>query len=329
MGLSPVKRLRRFLIQNKSDLIFAKIEISGYFTNPHDKSLFAFAVMELGSNILKHAQSHGEIWLLERQNRLGIVACDRGGGIGNIELALQKGYTTFQDSSLGIGLSSLDNVDDYSLSIATSTDHKMHGSVVYFAPKLPLETLESLSIPFEEHHNGDFFFLKGQRFGFGDAAGHGKKASLTALEAGEFFNRRFISALLAAEFIRELHSHLINNDLRSCDAVFGNVEYNHVSLHGVGNLNLWKQHNGAVTLHSFHSGSIGGHLSKITAFDLKLTPELTIWITTDGILKEHFERFNATMNYKEPIVGICAALYFCASLSDDASILLITPKETP
>jgi len=219
-----MRRLRRFSIANKSDLIYAKIEIAGYLNNPHEKELYSFAVMELGSNILKHSESVGEIWLLERHGFLALVACDRGRGIGNIELALQKGYTTYEQSSLGIGLSSLNKTDGYFLSVVSSTQKELHGTVVFFGPKMPTVQVEWLSLSFDENYNGDFALEKGRLFAFGDAAGHGIKAAETATAVTTFFERHCHSILTVDDFFDSLHHHLINSNLRSCDLVIGAVD---------------------------------------------------------------------------------------------------------
>jgi serine/threonine-protein kinase RsbT len=65
----------------------------------------ATAISEISRNILVYAQ-RGEIVItqLKEWNRSGIlvVARDSGPGIGNIELAMQDGYST--GKSLGLGL---------------------------------------------------------------------------------------------------------------------------------------------------------------------------------------------------------------------------------
>jgi len=82
-----------------------------------DQTLIATAISEVARNILSYAGS-GEI-SLEVSYQGGhfgmiIVACDKGPGIANIELAMQDGYST--SGSLGLGLPGAKRlVDHFSL----------------------------------------------------------------------------------------------------------------------------------------------------------------------------------------------------------------------
>lgn len=70
-----------------------------------DPTLIASAISELARNIVQYA-GQGEIVLriVERDGRRGIeiVARDEGPGIGNLDMALQVGYST--SGGLGLGL---------------------------------------------------------------------------------------------------------------------------------------------------------------------------------------------------------------------------------
>ena len=322
-----MRRLRRFSITNKSDLIYTKIEISHYISDSRQKELYAFAVMELGSNILKHSQSNGEIWLLERQGLVALAACDRGKGIGNIELACQKGYSTYEQSSLGIGLSSLNATDGYLFSIVSSTKKEVHGTVIFFGPNTLKEQTEWLSLSFDENYNGDFTLRKGRIFAFGDAAGHGTKAAATATAITTFFERHCHSILMVNEFFDSLHRHIIDTNLRSCDLVIGAIDASLATFSGIGNISAWRLVDEKFYPQPLRSGSIGAHYSKPFTLEFDLTSTSSLILTSDGVLKEKFNLLDTKMFTNEPIAALCAVLYFCGSLSDDASILHITHKE--
>ncbi|MDD2357804.1 MAG: SpoIIE family protein phosphatase [Thiovulaceae bacterium] len=322
-----MKRLRRFPITNKSDLIYAKIEIGHYFEDPHEREIYLYASMELGSNIIKHSGSNGELWLLEQNGFLSIVACDRGVGIGNIELALQEGYSTFIESSLGIGLSSLCKLDNYDLEVFSLTKHNLHGSVVFFGKKTQQKQTVCLSIPFDDNYNGDFVASKGRLIAFGDVAGHGQKAFSTALEVISFFNRHCHSILTIEDFFKSLHNNLLENDLRGCDLIIAAVDSNKVTVTGVGNITMWMKNNGEFISSSIRSGSVGTHYSKLTHQTFELTLSSPLIITTDGVSKDCFKNLSDTIKKDNIKASLCAALYFCGSLSDDASIIYFKAKD--
>ncbi len=327
MGLPFVKRLRRFLIATKSDLIYAKVEIGHYFEGQAIKELYLFAVMELGSNILKHAQSSGELWLVERQGLLCLVACDRGKGISNIELALQKGYSTYHESSLGIGLSSLLATDGFILSIVSMQDKQLRGTIVWFGPKGRDEQVEWLSVPFDERGNGDFVVCNGQLVAVGDAAGHGVKAQVTATFVTDWFKHKCHSILMVDDCFQSIHNTLIERNFRGSDLLMGIIEQKSATVYGVGNLTIWELDACGFHFHSLRQGSVGVHYGKLSHLVLPLTPDFPLLITSDGMLKETFQKLDAIIFHTNPLAAMCAALYFCASLSDDVTIVKISTKE--
>ncbi|MCK9372117.1 MAG: SpoIIE family protein phosphatase [Sulfuricurvum sp.] len=322
-----MKRLRRFLVTNKSDIIYAKIEIGHFFSDSHEREIYLFAVMELGSNILKHAQSNGELWLLEKGGFLALAACDRGIGIGNTELALQKGYSTFTESSLGIGLSSLNSTDGYQLEIVSLNKKSLHGTVVYFGRITADEQVDWLSIPFDENYNGDFSLQKGRLIAFGDVSGHGLKAAAAAMVIMDFFKRHCHSMLTIDDFFKSLHRYLLEQNARSCDLIVGAVEPDELLFAGLGNMTLWEPSENSYISHSLHAGSLGTHYSRSTHGRFELSASGPLLITSDGVLKGCFENLSATIFGSQTNAAMCAVLYFCGSLSDDASIIYIKKKE--
>lgn len=107
-------------IEEESDIAVSR-QMAKNFAQKHDFSLadvtkIATAVSELARNIYRYAKE-GHIYIRkkdagpDRSVAIEIVACDRGPGIENLDLALSGGYTT-SDRSLGLGLSGIRRLMD-------------------------------------------------------------------------------------------------------------------------------------------------------------------------------------------------------------------------
>lgn len=81
-----------------------------------DVTKIATAVSELARNIYRYAKE-GYIYIRkkeagpEKATTIEILACDRGPGIENVELAVSGGYTT-SERSLGLGLAGIRRLMD-------------------------------------------------------------------------------------------------------------------------------------------------------------------------------------------------------------------------
>lgn len=81
-----------------------------------DVTKIATAVSELARNIYRYAKD-GYIYIRKKETgpdkavSIEILACDRGPGIENVELAVVGGYTTYE-RSLGLGLSGIRRLMD-------------------------------------------------------------------------------------------------------------------------------------------------------------------------------------------------------------------------
>lgn len=99
----------RISISTDADIVVARQEGRSLATRAGflatDQTLVATAISEIARNIVAHAGSgHIELKLVERADRQGvmIVATDEGPGIGDVDRALEDGFTTGQ--GLGLGL---------------------------------------------------------------------------------------------------------------------------------------------------------------------------------------------------------------------------------
>lgn len=110
----------RIAIREDADLVMARKHIrevaSGIGMRPSDAEALVTAATEIATNILVHAGS-GDVTVSRLdQTRLGIevVARDQGPGIGDVEQALEDGYSTA--GGLGLGLAGARRlVDDFEL----------------------------------------------------------------------------------------------------------------------------------------------------------------------------------------------------------------------
>jgi len=72
-----------------------------------DVTRIVTAASELARNILRHGGGEGTMqWQVLDAPRRGLELCfeDRGPGIGDVDKALQEGFTTSPEASLGMGL---------------------------------------------------------------------------------------------------------------------------------------------------------------------------------------------------------------------------------
>ncbi len=301
--------IKRYEIKSQSSLIFAKRDLKNYFKHlnlPADD--FIFALMELGTNILKYAKE-GEIWLLEEKGKHALCALDKGPGIENLDWALKKG-TTSAKNSLGLGLFQLSIRESFNLEIFSK---KNLGTVVVFHNIPDLEYVY-LSLPLIDNKSGDFFAKKGRFFLFGDAAGHGNQALKTA----EYVKKRFFEELFSCtfidEFFKQVHIELKQKKLRGCVVDIVEVSKKYFNICGVGNIMIFYNSN----MFSQKEGIIGVAFSSSTKITFERPAKLTL--CSDGIdvrvIKDIIEDINS------PILLSVAGIYF-SNKHDDKSILTI------
>jgi len=107
-------------IKDENDIAVSR-QMAKSFAQKNDFSLadvtkIATAVSELARNIYRYAKE-GYIYIRKKETgpdkavSIEILACDRGSGIENVELAVIGGYTT-SERSLGLGLSGIRRLMD-------------------------------------------------------------------------------------------------------------------------------------------------------------------------------------------------------------------------
>jgi len=302
-----MRLVKKYIIKRDGDLIFAKRDLKNFINNKLDT--FQFALMELGTNILKYPKK-GEIWIIEEKGRFGLAALDRGCGIKDINWALKKGTTTFKNGdSLGLGLYQLSQGLDLKFNIFSSKD----GTVV-LVDDFIREELIYFSLPMIESsiYNGDFFAKKKKFFIFGDSAGHGKKAALVAKKIKEIFFSTTISCFFVEDFFKIVDAKLKKENLRG--AVFCLIEKidRYILLCGVGDIGFLHNNH----YYTFNKGVVGEYYSSVKKFEFRGD----IVVFTDGVDEIFLKKYRKDVkdNYLMVLIGV----YF-SKRGDDRSILII------
>ena len=296
--------IKRYRIEHDSDLIYAKRDLSNFLKKDKSKERFSLALMELGTNLLKHA-GEGEIWLLQNEHWL-LAALDRGPGIEDIEWAKQRGTSSYP-GSLGVGLSQLDSDEEYRLEIFSKVGL---GTVVLFHKERAKELF--FSIPLVDNFNGDFFIKKGRYYLFGDAAGHGIKASKSAKFIQEFFLSHSFSCLFVDDFFKTLDSAIKKENLRGAVLSIVEVTKKYIYICGVGDIEFFANKE----RHSFKEGIVGVAFSRSEQY--RFERPVNFCMKSDGIDTD-FELYE---DIADPFLCALVAVFY-STINDDRSIFII------
>ena len=306
-------------ITSSSSLIYLKHILSKLPVE--DTSYYLLAASELGTNILKYANT-GWIYILQEDRHYILAACDYGPGIQDLAWAKKKGTTTAKNS-LGLGLYQLSNNINFNFSIFSSTHKEMHGTVAILYPKKYNPNICFLSEPYiNEANNGDFFAKKGKFLLFGDASGHNYKSHNTALLIKEKFNNTIPSCILIEDFFKQIHSIIKQEHRRGAVFCIAEIVKENIQICGVGNIDIWQIAQGAIRYHSLKSGIVGESISSISR--LKLLLEDKILLASDGIEKSKMQQLLPNLYGYDALTYTIATIHFCKNRFDDRSTLAIT-----
>ena len=277
-----MKVVFKSLIDKESALLFAKIEIKNILRRAKKNyDYYTFAVMELGTNILKYAKS-GEIWLLEEDGEYILCALDKGKGIKDLKWAMQKGNTTAKNS-LGLGLYQLANNDYFDFLIFTSSNTNLHGSVFMLKPKSLNNTQTFLKENYMGlSHSGDFVFFKGRYVIVGDVLGHGLRASKSVEFLKDFFYDNVFSCATIDDMIKRLDKLLKLNKLRGLAFSIIEIGNKKISVCGVGNIGImYKKEN--IKYITQKEGILGEVYSRMSKHEITTEKNMLFLVFSDGI----------------------------------------------
>jgi len=308
-----MKIIKKYNIKNESDLIFAKHDAKRILKEYDFFENYFLALMELGTNLYKHAGS-GELWLIDNDNSLLIASLDKGKGIENLNWALKKGSTSL-NNSLGLGLYALKQIKGFKFEIFSK---KNFGSIFLFGKNIKSDAI-FFQIPFyDESVTGDFFLKKGKMFIIADVSGHGIKAYKSSLKIKEFFNNELISCVIIDDLFKELHQYIKKLSLRS--VVLSIVENlkDKVNICGVGNINIFYK-SSTIKYYTQAKGMVGEIFSDVSKFTFNKKNSLVV-LKTDGISDKIVKMF-LEKNYSKEMIAIGSIFY--SEKNDDKSILII------
>jgi anti-sigma regulatory factor (Ser/Thr protein kinase) len=175
-----------------------------------DEERAAIVVTEAATNILRHAGG-GEM-LLRRAPRhdgpgVWIVAADRGPGIGNLDLAMQDGYSTAGSAGTGLGgMERQSDMFDIYSTAASGTIVTARVERRQRREERPSVDVAGLMLPYpDEEECGDGWAARptasGMRVMLCDGLGHGRKAREASAAAEAAFESADDSLEAAAERI--------------------------------------------------------------------------------------------------------------------------------
>lgn len=302
-----------YKIEKQDELIFAKSDLKNFFrhNNFEDSDFFLFALMELGTNILKYPKK-GEIWILSEDNDFLIVALDRGEGIFNLDWALKKG--TSSKNTLGLGLYQLSQSKKYKLEIFTSNKNPS-GTIVLLRPKKEKKVVYLIKNFLDLPYGGDFVLKKGKYIIVADVSGHGKRAFESAKVIKKFFLNNMFSCILIDEFLLKLDKKIKEDNLRGVVLSVIEVTKFGINICGIGTNKIFvKKEN--IELISFKDGVIGEAFFSTSKFSIQDFNQ--IFVITDGVDEKLM--YNILKKCDSLYLSIIAGIYFSKD-KDDKSIL--------
>ena len=305
---------KKYKITNDGELIYAKSDLKNFLKRQNFNNLdyFIFALMELGTNILKYPKK-GEIWLLSDEDDFLLAALDRGEGIFNLDWALKKGTST--KNSLGLGLYQLSQSKEYKLDIFSSTK-KPHGTVALIRPNKEKRIVYLIENFLDLPYGGDFVLRKGKYIIVGDVSGHGKRAEKSAEEIKKFFLENLFSCVLIDDVLKKLDEKIKKEHLRGVVLTILEITKLGINVCGVGTNRLYVKSHNEVKFLSFKDGVVGEVFSSTSIYSFKEYSQ--IFVTTDGINEKIM--YNILSKTNSLYLSVIAGVYFNED-KDDKTIL--------
>lgn len=323
-----MKILEQIKINSKVDLIYAKTTLKNILRKQkdiQDSSFLILSLMEISTNLIKYANG-GELWIIEKNNKIIIAALDNGDGIKDINWAKQKG-TTSSKNSLGLGLHQISNNDYYTAEIISFLNKKLHGTAIIIRPKNISMDIISLQITYMgEKLCGDLIAKKGKFLLLADGSGHGKKAYQSVQLLKKYFYNEMFSCLLIDEFFYKIHNDLQKNSLRGIVLSIFEVLKMTVNICGAGNIALWEKKENQYINHSQKNGIIGEVFSHSDHHSFEFNKKNSrIIAATDGIdVKKMNTLLSLLPSDASPIAIVICAMFFASVKYDDKSIIIIS-----
>ncbi len=325
-----MKIIEQIKIQNRANIVYAKRTLKNVLKKQSNESnsFLVFCLMELSTNLLKHADE-GEIWILKDvEERIHLTALDNAKGIKNIAWAMENG-TTQMKNSLGVGLFQMNNNEIYHVEIVSFTNKDLHGTIVLVSPRDFNPNICSLEIPYiTEKISGDILIRKGRFLLLVDSSGHGKKAYTTSEYIKSYFYKHPFSCIMVEDFFSNIHTHLKENNLRGAVLSVLEISSSLIQSCGVGNISFWSKNEQGYRYVSQKDGVLGDIYSHSSKNSFQLAKDEKLIVATDGIDVGKMDKMLKKLpnNSSSLMIALCA-MHFSSVLYDDKTIVIINQKD--
>lgn len=298
--------------------------------------------VELAGNILRHA-GHGTLYLAgtPEGGALQVIASDKGPGIGNIELAMQDGFSTRTTPGLGLGAvrRMVQTMDIYSRpglgTVVTAQVGELRpdsGRAAVLSTCIAGETLngDSWSIHRVNALGQDARTPSPREiYLVVDGLGHGLYASEAAAMATSMVTKAlaFEPGISLTTLLNRMHGPM--RATRGAAIAIVSVAGGAATCCGVGNISvLLHGPGGSVKSMLSHNGTLGHQMRKLQEFVVPLEPETVLVMHSDGIAT-HWKMAQYGGLVEKAPATIAGVLYRDAVRGrDDATVLVARLNET-
>jgi anti-sigma regulatory factor (Ser/Thr protein kinase) len=274
----------------------------------------ALVVSELATNLVKHAQGGGELFVspVERGSWSGleIVAMDRGPGVADVSAALRDGYSTA--GSAGTGLGAVSRVsDEFDFYSTRGTGTIVVARIWSDAPaqRSSAAVAGICSSKEGEQIAGDAFAVAEvdgrTRIIVADGLGHGPDANRAASEAVRVFRKARGSL---TETLETIHQALRPTRGAAVSLVEIDPGPRTVAYAGVGNIGAAIVASGQTRSLVSHNGTLGHAIRRIQEFGYELPEGAFLVLHSDGLKSRWSLDGYAGIGRRDPLV-VAAALY--------------------
>lgn len=316
-------------VRSQADTEVARREARGLATeaglDPKSTEEFTLAVVELASNLVRHATGGGTLILRSDTADDGwveVVATDNGPGIRDIQQAVAGGHSTA--GGLGLGLAGARRLLDH-FEISSSPEGTRVGGKKWKRRRSFVYALASRPHPgFHENGDGGVFLLtsRGPLLAVVDGVGHGATAARLTATALKVIDEHREQPL--PDILRHCHAALQGS--RGVVASLARFEDNfkRLTFAGVGNVEgrilSARGADGVVPLR----GILGAATPTIRAFEHQLPERWVLMLYTDGLARRAKPPETLLNGVGRADLQRAAdeILAECARATDDATVVL-------
>ena len=292
--------------------------------------------VELAGNMLHHAGSgHLYVGPAARGEGLQMIAVDSGPGLGDVERAMQDGFTTRTTPGLGLGVVKRQSTE---LDIYSRVGEGTVISVLIRDTPSPVSGVSVLSVPIEgEMLNGDSWAIycpPGRTvYLLADGLGHGHNASIAAAAALNVASRAFTSDphISLASVLQRMHLPL--QATRGAAVMLVSVTQTSTGFKvlccGIGNISGVIAAPDATTRAMVsHNGTVGHRMARVQEFEYLAASGSLLILHSDGIsTRWKLSQYPGLIDHAPATIG--AMLYRDGVRQRDDATMLVAQLSNP